>query len=432
MSTALSKTVLSKMALPTMASPTMASRTMAGRRLALLVIAALPALTGCSSSFWDRSPAAQGARVQGIFVRGPLADLNAPPAGPAVAGDWNKHPILTGDPDGLTGDPDGGGNGLSAARAVAVPGVHDLAALTEVNRLRAQHGLAPVRYEARLYAAAYAHSLEQMQEGYLGHDSRTPERATLGQRMQLERYVGRTYAEVVAKDFPDARSVVAAWMDSPRHREVLLDPDLSEAAFARVDGPANRTNRWTGDFADPGRSYTPIPAAAKPQPVAPPQVPSPATRVSVPPAAARSGTLPPARPPVPLSPAAMPVPSSQPRALPPPPSAPPSAPPSVSSSVPRVASQPADARRDGNIVPPVPGARASAPARPYVPPVAAAQPSAASPRASPPSAPRNTNVSPPYVASAPRAPQPNVAPPAAPRPTYRPAAPSRRPKDCKT
>ena len=369
-------------------------RTMAAPRWALLVVAALPALAGCSSSFWDRSPATQNSRVQGVFVRGPLADVNAPASGPVVAGDWNKNPVLTGDPDGLTGDPDGGGNGLTAARAVAVPSEHDLAALTEVNRLRAQHGLAPVRYEARLYAAAYAHSLEQMQGGYLGHDSRNPERATLGQRMQLERYVGRTYAEVVAKDFPDARSVVAAWMDSPRHREVLLDPDLSEAAFARVDGPANRTNRWTGDFADPGRSYTPIPAAPKPQPVAPPHGPSHATRVGVPPAAARSVMLPPARPPVPVP--------SQPRVAPPPP------------SVPRVAaSQPAGPRRDGNIVPPASGMRASAPARPFVPPVGVA----------PPSALRSPNPVPPYVASA---------PPTAPRPSYRPAARPKPPKDCKT
>ncbi len=391
--------------------------------LALLALAALP-LAGCSSSFWDRSPAASSSagRVQGIYARGPLADVNGP--APVAAADWNKNPELTGDPDGLTGDPDGGSN--ASARAVAVPTQHDLAALTEVNRLRGQQGLAPVRYEARLYAAAYAHSVEQMKDGYLGHDSRDPARATLGQRVGLEGYIGRTYAEVVAKDFPDARSVVAAWMDSPRHREVLLDPDLTEAAFARVDGPASRTNRWTGDFADPGRSFTPIPAPAPPPP-APPQVPSQATRVSVPPAPVRGGTLSPSptaglpsRPSVPaVAPSTFPPPSgasapavkaapSQPRVAPPPP---PPAPRSVASG------------SDGNIVPPAAGTRASAPARPYIPPVAAA------PSAAPSSAPRAAN---PPMASAPRPPQPTVAPRTAPRPSYRPAPPTRRPKDCKT
>jgi hypothetical protein len=394
------------------------SRRIGAAPWALLVVAALPALAGCSQSFWDRSPAAS--RVQGIYARGPLADVNGP--APVAAADWNKNPELTGDPDGLTGDPDGGSS--ASARAVAVPTQHDLAALTEVNRLRAQQGLAPVRYEARLYAAAYAHSLEQMKDGYLGHDSRDPARATLGQRVGLEGYVGRTYAEVVAKDFPDARSVVAAWMDSPRHREVLLDPDLTEAAFARVDGPANRTNRWTGDFADPGRSFTPIPAPT-PQPQTPPPAPSQATRVSVPPAPVRSGTLspaagPPSRPPVPatVAPSTFPPPSasapavkaapSQPRVAPPPP---PPAPRSVASGA------------DGNIVPPAAGMRASAPARPYVPPVAAA------PSVPPSSAPRAAN---PPMASAPRPAQPTAAPRTAPRPPYRPAPPTRRPKDCKT
>jgi hypothetical protein len=397
--------------------------------VALLVLAALPAIAGCSQSFWDRSPRAQG-RVQGIYARGPLADVNPVDA-------W-KSPVLTGDPDGveLRGDPDGA---PSPALGIPMPSEHDLTCLAEVNRVRAQHGVPAVRYEAKLYAAAYLHSLEQMREGYLGHESRDAQRATLGQRMQQQGYVGRTYAEVVAKDFPDARSVVAAWMDSPRHREVLLDPDLVEAAFSRVDGPANRTNRWTGDFADPGRSYTPLPTppAAASAPVSPaPQVPNPATRASVAPTPApRSGVMPPARPEIPsaaafppASPSA-PLPRAAVQAQPTPPLQPLMAAPTPQPATPRMTSPVAPpsatargASTDGNLVPPPAGMRAAAPAAPYVVP--------STPRVTnqaPGVAPRTVQPQPqpsaPYVATTPRS---TYVPPApTPPPTYRPSAPSR-------
>jgi hypothetical protein len=389
---------------------------------ALLALLAVPALVGCSQSFWDRSPPSQG-RVQGIYVPGPLADVN----GPGDPG-W-KNPVLTGDPDGgrdavLTGDPDGAPTAaavnVTAAANVPMPSEHDLACLAEVNRVRAQHGVPAVRFESKLFAAAYLHSQEQMRDGFLGHDSRNPARATLGQRMQHQGYVGRTYAEVVAKDFPDSRAVVAAWMDSPRHREVLLDPDLLEAAFARVDGPANRTNRWTGDFADPGRSYTPLPTppagapvAAQPfgsQPIGSQpygsqagaqvptaQVPNPATRASVPASPApRSGVMQPARPEIPTAtqgfPPAQPVsPQAQPMVT----AQAPNRTPSVMPSSPSAPST------QGNYVPPAAGSRTVA-ATPYPVQPRVAQPTNVQPR--------NTQPAQPYYTQAPSTQAPSTQP----------------------
>ena len=97
------------------------------------VLAALPLLGGCTQDFWDRSP-----RVAGLIVRvpGPLLDANGLPL------NGNAIPPLASDST-LTGDPDGApapSRYAGPARGAPLAGADDLAALAEVNRLRAQQG----------------------------------------------------------------------------------------------------------------------------------------------------------------------------------------------------------------------------------------------------------------------------------------------------
>lgn len=350
---------------------------------AALLLAAAPALLGCSRDFWYRE-----SKVAGVFERPAFV---APLGGLALEGGVE----LTGSPDGapgavayrppapvaqplpvptLTGSPDGPPAGRVQVPVSAQPSLDEMGVLAEVNRERARQGLGAIRFDDRLYAAARAHSIEQLRDNYLGHDSRDPNRIRLSQRTLAEGYVGRLYAEVVARDFTNVRGVVQAWLESPSHRAVLLDPELSEGAFARVDSADGRTNRWTGDFGAPVEPYTPVSRA----PLSAPAAPSGAARpVSIPatpaprsaPAVAAPTTPAPALvrpPPPPPPPSIAPAPLSQPRAV-------------VTTPVPAPA--PVQAPRPAVAAPPV----ARAPVVPAaVPPPAVNRPPAYQPRAVPP------------------------------------------------
>ncbi|MFM8980214.1 MAG: CAP domain-containing protein [Planctomycetia bacterium] len=290
---------------------------------------------------------------------GPRALSGSPDAEVVASGAMPAPSVLKGSPDGEL--------------AAAIPTARDFSMLSEVNRARAQRGLPALRYEARLFACAREHSEQQVRGKFLGHGDRAGGTDTFSARLRTHGYAGRTIAEVVAGDYVQVGDALQKWLDSPAHADMLLDPDMVEAAFACVDGDTPGTNRWTGVLADPQGKATPV-AAAAPAPLAAvpaPAMPNPATRVSAPPAMAPRSTpgMTPARP-------------------------------ALTSAQPLVGSP------DGNLVPPPLGARTS----PVVPSAARVQPVV-------PVAPRMQ----PVVPVAPRA-QPVVP---APRTAVQPTPPSR-------
>lgn len=119
--------------------------------------------------------------------------------------------------------------------------------LAQVNQVRSQHSLRSLRFHPTLWIAARDHSIEQDRHRYMGHGSPDPSRRELSQRMALAGYRGSVFAEVVAWGYPDVASVVEGWMNSPDHRRILLDPELTEAGFSRVG------EYWTGNFGAPRR-----------------------------------------------------------------------------------------------------------------------------------------------------------------------------------
>jgi uncharacterized protein YkwD len=213
--------------------------------VSLLLPAVGVATFGCSSGFWDR-PYAVAGRVQTAPAPPPVPWR--PPAAPS--------PVEPPDVPAPAPPP-----------YVAGPAGEDRATFDAVNRVRAARGLAPFRWDDRLYACARDHSAEQRLHRYMGHGSPDAARDDLGDRVRIAGYRGRAWAEVVAMGYPDVASVVDGWMRSRDHREVLLDPDLADAGFSR-DGA-----HWTGNFGTP--------LAAEPAPVrrpsAPPRPPPPRT-----------------------------------------------------------------------------------------------------------------------------------------------------------
>lgn len=93
-----------------------------------------------------------------------------------------------------------------------------------VNAARAERGIAPLRLESRLMAAAARHSADMAAHEFMAHTG--SDGSSLGQRALDAGYEPGGVGEVVAAGHSTPAAVVAAWLRSRRHRDILLLPDL--------------------------------------------------------------------------------------------------------------------------------------------------------------------------------------------------------------
>jgi hypothetical protein len=99
------------------------------------------------------------------------------------------------------------------------------------NEDRAQHGLAPLRWDPALARAAQAHASEMVRHGELSHQyAGEPE---LAERAGRDGAHFSTVAENVAVA-PNPQAVEAEWMQSPPHRHNILDPQLTTIGVGLV------------------------------------------------------------------------------------------------------------------------------------------------------------------------------------------------------
>jgi uncharacterized protein YkwD len=131
-------------------------------------------------------------------------------------------------------------DGAAPVRHTAKAGASALESevLADVNRVRAQHGLGPVRVSSRLAAAAAQHSRDMARRGYFSHDS--ADGSAFWKR--LERYYGSTsyrfwsVGENLLWSSPDvdAAGAIDMWMKSPPHRANLLNGRWREIGISAV------------------------------------------------------------------------------------------------------------------------------------------------------------------------------------------------------
>ncbi len=109
---------------------------------------------------------------------------------------------------------------------------------TEVIRLtndqRTANGLSPLTENTTLDSAALAKGNDMLAKGYWAHfapDGTSPWSffTSFGYKYQ---YAG----ENLARDFSDAGSAVSAWMNSPTHKENILNPHYKEVGIGVVEG----------------------------------------------------------------------------------------------------------------------------------------------------------------------------------------------------
>jgi uncharacterized protein YkwD len=107
------------------------------------------------------------------------------------------------------------------------------ATLCLLNRERSRHGLKPLREDPKLAQAARAHSTDMVRLRYFEHDSKNGR--TPFDRILATRYVPRgaswTLGENIGwgtMDLAQPAELVKAWMESPGHRQNVLNPRFRE------------------------------------------------------------------------------------------------------------------------------------------------------------------------------------------------------------
>ena len=121
-----------------------------------------------------------------------------------------------------------------------------------INAYRARHGRARLRASGRLNRAADRHSREMLVHDFFAHASRNGTAATTRVRRSTRaRSVGENIAFIGSGQRRMARITVSLWIDSAKHREVLLHPSFRRIGVARRAGNlrGSRGNAITADFA---------------------------------------------------------------------------------------------------------------------------------------------------------------------------------------
>jgi uncharacterized protein YkwD len=158
---------------------------------------------------------------------------------------------------------------LARDAPVQAGAVHDVRAAGEfyaesvmelVNHERVTHGCPSLATNQAVTSAAFEHSRDMAVNGYFAHD--TPSGVTPWTRMQNAGYA-QPAAENIAVGYRTPQEVVAGWMNSPAHRQNILNCSYKAAGVGYYDGPSknapangaqnnNGSNSagpwWTQDF----------------------------------------------------------------------------------------------------------------------------------------------------------------------------------------
>ena len=102
--------------------------------------------------------------------------------------------------------------------------------LDSINSLRNVAGHPPLRIDPRLTAAAATHAQDmalQNRPWHFGSDGSSPL-----DRVQRAGYTGRLVGENISETFETELQTLAAWMEEPATRRVVMDPAARDLGFA--------------------------------------------------------------------------------------------------------------------------------------------------------------------------------------------------------
>ncbi len=123
------------------------------------------------------------------------------------------------------------------------------------NQERAELGLPPLESNAVLKQAAEAKARDMFLKNYWAHNS--PDGLEPWDFVDQAGYIYLSAGENLAKDFNHSASVIKAWMNSPTHRDNIINSQFGEIGVAVVDGELNgfKTTLVVQMFGTPQPSY---------------------------------------------------------------------------------------------------------------------------------------------------------------------------------
>ena len=140
------------------------------------------------------------------------------------------------------------GSVFAAVPAVADGALSGAAVLNQINATRAANGCGPVAANPQLTASAARQANDMLTNGVQDHTG--SDGSSVAQRVKDAGYVSYTkLGEIVFWSTGPGGSAAAAvtwWMNSPRHRAIITDCDLTDAGFSAVTNGDKIT--VAGDF----------------------------------------------------------------------------------------------------------------------------------------------------------------------------------------
>ncbi len=121
-----------------------------------------------------------------------------------------------------------------------------------VNLERAQIDLSPVIVSPALTKIAEDYACHLVEGGYFGHEDPKTGHGAL-ERAVAAKYMFYAIGETLAAGHLTAADVMKAWMGSPPHRDVILDPTWREIGIAVRTG-GKYSIYWVQEFGDPAGS----------------------------------------------------------------------------------------------------------------------------------------------------------------------------------
>lgn len=128
--------------------------------------------------------------------------------------------------------------------------------LTLINAQRQKVGAPPLKLNLKLTQAALGHSQDMAinnfdpNNSHTGSDGSDPKTRIIATGYNCCRYFAENIAAGAERSTP--RAVVQAWLESPAHKENMLNPNYTEVGFGYAyNSQSIYINHWTADFAQP-------------------------------------------------------------------------------------------------------------------------------------------------------------------------------------
>ena len=113
----------------------------------------------------------------------------------------------------------------------------------------------PVEWHSTLYEISRKYARYMYQNKYFSHISR--EGRDVGDRLDEMHYRWQKVGENIGYGFDNFYSVFGAWIDSPSHCRMLMDPDMTHMGLSKY------YNYWVQSFARPMEEYAHTPFISK-------------------------------------------------------------------------------------------------------------------------------------------------------------------------